>query len=124
MITGTLAWPTKEPGSTLDYALDLSDLPTTETVTAASASIMPSGAGELTVQSLSLIVSDLVVWLTGGVAGRYYRIKIDVTTVDRSNVTRVYEWLVGLTVDPELAPAIPTIPPSPGFGPPVTWSAS
>jgi hypothetical protein len=64
MITGTLAWPLKEPGSTLDYALDLSSLPTDETVTAASGSVLPSGAGELAIQSITLIGTDLVVFLT------------------------------------------------------------
>jgi hypothetical protein len=124
MITGTLTWPMKEPGSTLDYALDLSCLPSGETVTTASGSVMPSGAGELAVQSLGLNSGSLVVWLTSGVPGRYYRIKIDVTTVDAFNATRNYEWLIGMTVDPELAPATPTTPPSAGFSTPVTWAAS
>jgi hypothetical protein len=58
------------------------------------------------------------------VPGRYYRIKIDFTTLDTSNITRTYEFLIGLTVDPELAPRCPTPPPSPGFSAPVTWAAA
>jgi hypothetical protein len=108
MITGTLTWPIKEPG-------------TTRSIYPACRLLRPSPRRRA---ALSLTSTSLVVWLTGGVSGRYYWIKIDVTTLDTLSVTRTYEWLIGMTVDPELAPAAPTMPPSAGFGTPVTWAAA
>ncbi|WP_428492181.1 hypothetical protein [Rhodopila sp.] len=120
MITGTLTWPLKQPGSDLDYGLDLSCIPTSQTITMAALRILPSGAGEMVAQSLDLIGTELVAVLAGGVPGRYYRVQVDVTTND-GTLTRTYEWLIGLQIDPELSIYPLPLPASPGFGPVITW---
>jgi hypothetical protein len=114
-----LCWPCREPDDVLDYAFDVSAAlaDVTDSVTSASVSIMPSGPGELTVSELSVAGGVATFWLSGGVAGRAYAVRIEVST----GGGRTFEWLPGIAVDPALATYPVPPPPDPGFGPALAW---
>lgn len=83
----------KDPGATLDYKLDLKAktngtgtedyLQTGETVASIVSVISaPSGAGELVVDSYSIVGAGtgIEIWVSGGVAGTRYTITTKFTT--------------------------------------------
>lgn len=108
--------PAKEPETTRDYTYDASgdDL---SVLVGAAFSTKPSGAGELTALSLSLVGDVVTVWLTGGVAGRNYIHKLLLTDSDG----RTQEVLLGQVCDAVLSQQpIPPPAPSPGFGTVIT----
>lgn len=116
-----LAWPQAEPGDDLDYGLDLtalmldaSDVPAT-----IEAMVMPSGAGELAILDLTCDGTVAAIQLSGGVAGRTYRVSLAVGTV----AGRTFVLLVSLPIDPaqEVLPVI--VPPDWGFGAQVSWTS-
>ncbi len=118
-----LRWPVAEPGASLDYSLDLTaplaDI--ADTIVSASVAVSPSGAGEMAVLGLTVTGALLTAILAGGVPGRNYKIKVDVTTGGGD----VFEYYVGLLVDQSVATMMPPLaPPNPGFGTAVTWSAA
>jgi hypothetical protein len=123
----TLTWPVKEPDAYLDYSYDASDdvgsaaigtsSVSTDAIGTFSVSIAPSGAGELVADNLSISGSVITLWLAGGVAGRDYVVKIDGTCQSG----RVFSWCIGLAMDPLLARYPLAVPPSAGFGAPVSW---
>jgi hypothetical protein len=90
-------------------------------------SAMPSGTGEVTPSRLSLgptaatppTETLVTVWLDGGIAGRTYTYKLDLTTF----AGRVYEILIGQVCNPLLAANPIPQPVNPGFGTPITWPA-
>lgn len=107
------------PGDNLDYSIDATQ-PLTDacdTIVAASLSIQPSGTGELQACGLSVDGAVITVWLSGGVAGRLYTVKVVATGAGCHR----WEWDVGLSMDPKLAVWPPSIAPSPGFGPEIKW---
>jgi hypothetical protein len=109
-----------EPDDVLDYALDVSG-PLLDSggdsIASASVSVAPSGIGELSVQSIDVEDPIITAWLSGGVAGRHYTVRIEATT----DGGRTFEWLIGLRIDPELATyPMPRLD-SPHFGDAVTW---
>lgn len=70
--------------------------------------------------SLDVAGRIITAWLTGGVAGRSYAARIEAST----DGGRVFEWFVGLLIDPTQAANPLASAPSPGFGTPVTWGYS
>lgn len=119
-----LQWAVAEPDDYLDYYLDvtapLANLPTSDLIANVTASALPSGAGELTIQSVNQISNSVVqAWLQGGVPGRLYTIKLDIATF----YGRQLSYQVLLPIDP--LPYLPPVPvaPSPGFGTPITSNA-
>lgn len=115
-----LQWPVAEAGDDLDYYLDVSAAINqyNDSINQVSASIKPSGVGELQPVFLSIADDNVIdIWLSGGVPGRVYTIKIDVT----GSSNRIYSWLVTLPIDKKYSiPPFP-LPPSPGFGPPIIF---
>ena len=110
--TPAQTWPMKEPDATLDYSYDGSADVGTDTLTGVAVSIAPSGTGELAASSVSRAGSVVTIWLAGGVAGRSYVVKIAGTCASG----RLFEWPVGIAVDPVFASYPLTAPPSAGFG--------
>jgi hypothetical protein len=105
-------WPIKQPDSFLDYSYNaVADLGT-DTLSAVTLAVAPSGSGELVASQLSFSGTVITAWLAGGVPGRSYVVKITGTCT----TGRVFEWLVGLNVDPVLASFPLAAPPSTGFG--------
>lgn len=112
-------WPLKHPDSYLDYSFDATaPLGPADALAEVSVSLMPSGAGEMTASSLSIAGSMITLWFAGGVGGRRHTVRIDATCASG----RVFEWLVGITVDPAFQPWPPLDPPSAAFGAPLTWT--
>ena len=112
-----LWWPTAEPGDDLDYYADATAPLAGDTITSASLAVQPSGTGEIQPADLSVTNSIVSVWLTGGVPGRTYTAKI----VAQTEAGRTFVWLIGIVCDPLLVSFPISPPPSPGFGPAVTW---
>jgi hypothetical protein len=116
-----LQWPMAGPDEVLDYSLDvtaqLADVG--DTIAYATISVSPSGTGELAVGALNVLGNVITAWLSGGVAGRNYLVRIEITT----NAARTFQWMIGLLMDPELAGYPLAVPPSLGFGPLTTWNS-
>jgi hypothetical protein len=84
-----LEWPAeKQPGDILDYSVDVSaemNVANGDTVSSVAASIKPSGTGELAIGGrvvglqLYAIGGIVTVWLSGGVPGRSYIVRLLVT---------------------------------------------
>lgn len=113
-------WPSPQStDAVLAYSWDVSSDLGSVTVSSVSISAAPSGAGELTISNLSMTGSVVTAFISGGVAGRQYVVKIDVSYGGAS----VYSKLIGLTVAPILAnwDTMPD-PPSAGFGTPLVWT--
>jgi|ERR1700733_11435398 len=116
-----LRWrPPKGPDADLDYTYDTTeDLEgLNDSIASVSASIKPSGSGELSIVSLTFVQPYITVYLAGGVAGRDYLIRITALT---ASGTRTFEWLFKLLIDPTLATWPLVAPPSTGFGSATTW---
>lgn len=115
-VAPALSWPVKEPDAYLDYSYDATaDLASDELVSV-SVSVAPSGTGEMVPASVSFTLGVVTVWLSGGVGGRNYVVKIDGTCVSG----RVFEWVIGIQVDPLFATNPVAEPASTGFGTAVT----
>jgi hypothetical protein len=115
-----LQWPVAEAQEDLDYYLDAA-APISQyadSIYSLSVSIAPSGAGELQTTYLNLSGSyDVEVWLSGGVAGRVYTVRVDVAT----DAGRTFSWPVTLPIDMDYSIPPFSLPPDPGFGPPFVW---
>lgn len=71
----------KAPGDILDYDVNYSDWITdSDTILTVVTSVEPAGAGGLMVDSVSVTSPDVKVWLSGGVAGSTYEVKITAAT--------------------------------------------
>jgi hypothetical protein len=112
-------WPNKPAGATRTYALDISSQINLDAdlIASASAVAAPSGSGEL--QTSDLIVSGDTLYLTtsAGQPSRVYSIQFTVTMTDG----QIYVFIVYQGVPPGLPGYAIPVPPSPGFGTPVTW---
>jgi hypothetical protein len=132
----------QEPDANLDYSLDISaDINAGgDTVATAQASASPSGPGELVVADLTITQSTVpipnssattirwlaTVWLSGGIAGRRYLVKIEATaavTPSGAPAPRKFEWLAQFSIGSTLASVpLPGVS-NPGFGAPTLWPA-
>lgn len=118
-------WPDAEVGGSAIYTFDATATITfndvLDSLVAASLSTRPSGAGELTPQSISSAVISgqtyVSILFSGGVAGRDYVHQLVLTTQSG----QILPVIIGQVCDPVLAiPPVPP-PPSPIFGTPVSW---
>jgi hypothetical protein len=114
----SLRWPTKDPGSTRTYALDVSDDIVNTIIQSVSASVMPSGVEEMAVNAMSVSGDTIELSLTGGVAGRSYLVKIDVTPFGTFPV----EYICWIYIDRTLAAWPVGNPDLLDFGAPATWA--
>ena len=118
MSTRHLRWPSKEPGTTRTYSLDLSqDLPGVP-LKQVSAQLSPSGTGEMAINSISVDASMVNLVFAGGVAGRSHLVKIDVTPQGLP----VVEYVAFIYIDRAMASWPIPNPPASGFGAAVTWN--
>lgn len=116
--TQIYAWPVGNPDDFLDYSLDLTAAlaETTDTILSAMLAVAPSGTGELVASNLTFSGGIVTGWLTGGVAGRIYTVRIDVSTKQ----DRIFSFYVRLPLDVRLA-TFPIIPPLvAGYGTPIS----
>lgn len=118
-------WPPKLPDAILDYALNITPAidPSADFAVSAAVSIAPSGAGEMTASNLfitsnedcSVLNTVLTVTMTGGVPGRTYIIKFDVTMSDQ----RVFSFLVYQDIPVIIPGTMVPVAPSSDFGTPL-----
>jgi len=116
-------WPVAQVGMALDYSFSVArDLgPVNDVIQTVSGSAMPSGTGELVINSLSVVLPfSIALNLSGGVAGRLYIVQLVVNTV----AGRTFPYLIGLQMAQVLADCPLPPAPSPGFGTPVVWPAA
>ena len=86
-----LNWPTKDPGDTLDYQLDIYPALVGnpgDTITTVDATISPSNPGDLSLTSLAADGSKAIFWLTGGQNGTVYTITIVIATTNGRTIQR------------------------------------
>jgi hypothetical protein len=113
-----LEWPTSEPDDSLDYAIDitaaLADVG--DTLVSATAAVEPSGAGELIPSRISISGGIITLWLSNGVAGRIYVIRITANTT----ASREFSFYVTLPISLNTALGLPPPPPVADFGTPIS----
>ena len=113
----SLHWPDKEPGSTRTYALDISEDIPGALIQQVSASIMPSGVNEMTINALIVSGDTIEFSMTGGVSGRSYMVKVDVTPYGALPV----EYMCWLYIDRVTAGWPVPNPAYAQFGAPIVW---
>jgi len=108
-----LQWPDKDPDTTLDYDLDMSEvIPAVDTITAVTATIdSPVTIPALTVVATAFDIPTRVVkvWLTSGLSNTMYRVKVRVQT--NWTPSRDIEVMVAIRVSENsgLTPVIPIV---------------
>jgi len=120
-------WPEKDPAAYLDFAIDITAYLASDpaagfagdTLAGFAVSVRPSGPGEMTPLAPSTIGNLLVVWLSGGVSGRFHIVQFVATF----GSGRVQAFEVGIAISPLLAQF--PLPPPASTGPcvPVSWEA-
>jgi hypothetical protein len=78
-----LAWPTKDPGDTLDYVFDICEALAGndgDAIATLDVAIYPDNPGDLTLQSSSADGDQAILWLTAGFAGTTYAVTVTVST--------------------------------------------
>ena len=108
-----LSWSEAQPLSSLPYVYDATALllDAGQSLVAASAKAMPSGAGELNLLSLARSGSVLTLVCTGGVYGRTYTVEFTLSTSTQTFVVPVL-----LPMAAPIPPVTPPLPPSVGYG--------
>lgn len=77
-------WPTKPPGSRLDYAFDLTGWLAAapgDTITSASVGAEPND-GSLSVDAPEIDGAKITIWVEGGEHGTRYAVTVDFETAD------------------------------------------
>jgi hypothetical protein len=80
-------------------------------------SVAPSGVGEVTIGGLTVSGDSINVRMIGGVAGRFYIVKLVIVTQSQ----QTFEALISLPMDRTLAPYPLPVPPNLGFGTATNW---
>lgn len=113
-----LRWPVAEPPDNLPYSLDIGAALTdaSDTISRATASVAPSGAGELAIASVGFTGSIITATMAGGMPGRLYFVNVIAYTA----AGRVLSFFVELPLSMDQSTSTPLPPPSPGFGPVVS----
>lgn len=102
-----LNWPTKDPGDTLDYIIDISPAiigNEGDAIATLDVTVSPAKPGDLVVQSTTTDGSRIVLWLTEGQAGTVYTITLSISTASG----RFLERSVLLPVLMLSTPSVPT----------------
>src|SRR5580698_4439779 len=80
-----LAWPIKDPGDVLDYSIDLAAAlagDATDQVATLAVTVLPNGAtGDLQIGRMVASGTSAVVWLSAGLAGTTYAVRLTVGTL-------------------------------------------
>lgn len=109
-------WPNRLSASEQDYSLNIENLIEGDPEFI-SCAVEPSGLGEM--QPLRLFVEDdrLIVAMSGGQPGRLYATKFLV----RTTTGETFGFVVYQYCDVTLPGGLIPMPPSPTFGPAITW---
>jgi hypothetical protein len=102
-----LNWPTKDPGDTLDYEIDISPAligNNGDSIATIDATVAPNNPGDLSVSSITADGARCIFWLTEGQSGTVYTVTIIVGTTNGRTVQRS-------VLLPVLYLSVPPIPP-------------
>ncbi len=103
-----LSWPSKDPGDTLDYIIDISEAVSGnegDSIATLDVQVMPSNPGDLILQSSSADGLQAILWLAQGAPGTVYAVNVTIGT----NSGRV----IARTIDlPVVALASSAVPPN------------
>lgn len=102
-----LNWPTKDPGDTLDYEVDISPALVGnrgDSITTIDATVAPNNPGDLSILSMTADGSRCIFWLTEGQSSTTYIVTIVVGTANGRTVQRS-------VLLPVLYLSVPPIPP-------------
>jgi hypothetical protein len=115
-----LQWPISAANQNLDYYLDTYEAiyKNGDQISTVSISVAPSGTGEISVLGVDMEDANIRIDFSGGVPGRLYRVKVNVSTL----FGREYSWVVNLPINKEYFAGPFQIAPDPGFGPANTWA--
>ena len=86
-----LSWPAKDPGDVLDYEFDISAALVGnegDSIASVTATVTPSAALDLTVQSIAADGAVAVFWFAGGQVGTTYVVQVAVTTTSGRTLGR------------------------------------
>jgi hypothetical protein len=86
-----LNWPTKDPGDTLDYEVDISPALVGndgDSIATLDVTVTPDNPGDLSVSSTTVDGTRCVFWLTEGQSGTTYTVTIVVGTVNGRTIQR------------------------------------
>lgn len=86
-----LNWPTKDPGDTLDYQLDISPAivgNAGDSIATLDVTVSPNNPGDLSVTRLSADGCRAVFWLTGGQNNTVYTVTVLLTTINGRTLQR------------------------------------
>lgn len=86
-----LNWPTKDPGDTLDYLLDIYPAfvgNPGDSIATVEAETSPNSAGDLSINSIAADGSKAIFWFSGGQNGTVYTITIVINTVNGRTIQR------------------------------------
>jgi hypothetical protein len=112
-------WAAKSPLEYLTWSETITPyVDPAQEIQSVSASIAPSGTGELTAVAVSVFAQTLSLTLSGGQPRQIYIVQFVVTMTDGS----IYQPTVNIAMRPILPTDYPQVPPSPGFGTAITWS--
>ena len=107
-----LNWPTKDPGDTLDYEVDISPAligNDGDSVATLDVTVAPDNPGDLSVSSTAADGARCVFWLTEGQSGTTYTVTIVVGTVSGRTIQRsVLVPVLYLSIPPVPADALET----------------
>ncbi len=76
-----LSWPSKDPGDVLDYQLDVRPALTgneEDTIDEVNLDISPSQPGDVSLDNTFADGSRIIIWLSGGQAGRTYTVTVKI----------------------------------------------
>lgn len=115
-----LQWPMAQVSDFLNYKLDVTApiVQNGDDISSILLSIAPSGAGELSASYLRSDGGVIKANLSQGLAGRLYRVRIDVNTL----LGRDFSWVVNLPIDADHEVYSVNPPTDPGFGPTSQWA--
>ncbi len=102
-----LNWPTKDPGDTLDYEVDISPALVGndgDSIATLDVTVLPDNPGDLSVTSTTADGSRCAFWLTEGQNGTTYTVTIIIGTVNGRTIQRS-------VIVPVLYLSVPPIPP-------------
>lgn len=102
-----LSWPTKDPGDTLDYIVDISEAIAGndgDSIATLDIAINPANPGDLTLTGSSAGGDQAILWMTGGYAGTVYEVTVTIGTNSGRTLNRTI-------LLPVLSLATPPVPP-------------
>jgi len=115
-----IRWPVDNKQRSLIYTVDFANVLAdagNPYITAASVQSSPYGTGELTIENVYVSGSSVMMNISGGAAGRLYRVLVNITGSD----DQIWSYVIQLQLGNESKISYSASPQFPGFSPVVIW---